>query len=63
MVRLRRACGTLQQGLFHPATKTPEWRRLPGEVQRDVTKLVARLLRAHRERVHRHADAGGENDD
>jgi hypothetical protein len=65
MIRRRRACRTLQQGLFHPATRTPEWRKLPVEAQRDVTRLIARLLRGHRERAQRHADtvAGEESDD
>ena len=57
MVRRRQACRAAQQGLFQPVSKTLRWRRVPVEAQRDVTKLIARLLREYRDRVQGSADA------
>jgi hypothetical protein len=37
-----------QGSLFHPPRQTPPWSTLPLELRTEVTKLVARMLSAHR---------------
>ena len=40
----------VQANLFHPRRVRPEWPALPVERREEVTKLVARMLRAHQAR-------------
>lgn len=46
-----------QANLFHPRRVRPEWEALPVEAREEVTKLLARVLKAHRAR--HAAPAGG----
>jgi len=39
-----------QTNLFHPERVSPAWEALPVETRRNVTRLVARMLSAHRAR-------------
>lgn len=39
-----------QANLFHPRRVRPEWEVLPIEAREEVTKLVARMLRAYQAR-------------
>ncbi len=57
MKRRRQGRIGIQQGhLFHPKRVRPAWETLPVETRMEVTKLVARMLSAYRER---HAAASG----
>ena len=50
-----------QLDLFHPASPSPDWWRLPAETRERVLRLITRLLRERRNgRVHALA-AGGRN--
>lgn len=41
-----------QLNLFHPNSRTPLWSSLPLEVREQTLRLLARLLRQHRRRLH-----------
>jgi len=41
-----------QLNLFHPNSRTPLWLSLPMEVREQTVRLLARLLRQHRRRLH-----------
>lgn len=41
-----------QLHLFHASPKTPPWASLPVEVRQQTVRLLVRLLRQHRRRVH-----------
>jgi hypothetical protein len=41
---------SVQLGLFHPPSKSATWVDLPHEIQQKTIRLIARLMRQHRER-------------
>lgn len=49
-----------QTNLFHPRRVRPEWETLPVDAREGVTKLLARMLRAHQAS---HAAAAGETEE
>jgi acyl-CoA reductase-like NAD-dependent aldehyde dehydrogenase len=44
--------GIDQLHLFHASPNTPPWASLPVEVRQQTLRLLARLLRQHRRRLH-----------
>jgi hypothetical protein len=40
-----------QLSLFHPPSPSPPWATFPREIQEQTVRLLARLLRKHRDRV------------
>ncbi len=42
---MRRRRLSEQMILFDPPRRLPRWERLPGDVRREVTQLVAKMLR------------------
>jgi len=53
MARRDQTSGPVQQGLFHRPDQVLRWNVLPIDVRREVTTLVAILLRRHSERGQR----------
>lgn len=45
----KRSCALNQLNLFRPLSSAPLWIGLPVEVREQVLKLLAKLLRHHRE--------------
>ena len=53
----------LQPSLFHPPSPSPPWATFPREIREQTVRLLARLLRKHRDGVvaaGRHREAGDE---
>jgi hypothetical protein len=40
-----------QPSLFHPASPSPPWATFPSEIREQTVRLLARLLRKHRDGV------------
>jgi hypothetical protein len=52
-----------QLSLFHPPSPSPPWATFPREIREQTVRLLARLLRKHRDGVvaaRRHPEAGDE---
>ena len=56
MRKTRRRHPTQPWDLFHPLPQTPMWEELPRPMKRQLTELVARLLREQRDRKAPRAD-------
>ena len=49
MRKTRRHAQTQPWDLFHPPPQSPTWEELPRPTKRQLTELLARLLREHHE--------------
>jgi hypothetical protein len=57
MRKTRRRFQTQLWDLFHPLPQTPTWEELPRPTKRQLTELLARLLREqHDQKAHRAGD-------
>jgi DNA-binding transcriptional ArsR family regulator len=50
-MRRRKSCLTEQLSLIDPPPVTPGWKALPEDARREVTRLLAALVREHASRV------------
>jgi hypothetical protein len=53
----------IQLALFRPSRNEPSWETVPGEVQQQVLRLLARMLREHAARVHGAVVPQGDRDE